>query len=231
MNQDQLFELLEELLKKGQPGGRVAACEALVTMQGERPGRLILSALDDPDPQVQAAATRQLRDRRVAGAMGLQLKLIDSPHEVVRDAARESLGEFSLENYLKQFDALDDDSRRSKGELTTKVDKDFLSKLTAELDSPSRKNRMRAIEIAEVTSLVRPLAAALVDRLEDEDHLIRAAAAEILQHCPTAEVQQALQGAAHDRSPAVQNAAKSTLATFAGLHLTLGATSPTESRI
>ncbi len=90
---------------------------------------------------------------------------------------------------------------------------------------------MRAIEIAEVTSMVRPMAAALVERLEDEDHMIRTAAAEILEHCPTAKVQQALQDATHDRSPAVQNAAKSTLAVFADLHQPLAATSATESRL
>ncbi len=90
---------------------------------------------------------------------------------------------------------------------------------------------MRAIEIAEVTGMVRPMAATLVERLEDEDHLVRVAAAEILQHCPTAEVQQALQYATHDRSPAVQNAAKSTLAAFADLHLPWEATSAMESRL
>ena len=105
---------------------------------------------------MQAAATRQLRDRRVAGAMGLLTKLVDSPHELVRDAARESLGEFSLENYLKQFDTLDDDSRRSKGELTAKVDKDFLSKLTEELESRSRRNRMRAIEKFDLYAVTQP---------------------------------------------------------------------------
>ena len=230
LNKDEILELLKDLLKKGQPGGRAAACEMLATMQGERPNRLILDALNDPAPQVQAAATRQLRDRRVTGAMGLLIKLVDSPHELVRDAARESLSEFSLENYLKQFDALDDESRRSKGELIAKVDKDFLSKLTVELDSRSCRNRMRALEIAEVTGMVRPLAADLIERLEDADHLIRAATAEILQHCPTAKVQQALQYATHDRSPAVQNAAKSTLATFDGLYLPRRATSPAESR-
>ncbi len=230
LNKNQLFELLEELLKKGLPGGRAAACTMLATMQGERPNRLILKALNDPAPQVQAAATRQLRDRRVTGAMGLLIKLVDSPHELVRDAARESLSEFSLENYLKQFDALDDESGRSKGEMIAKGDKDFLRKLTAELDSRSRRNRMRAIEIAEVTGMVRSMATALVERLEDEDHLIRTAAAEILQHCPTAEVQQALQYATHDRSPAVQNAAKSTLAAFDGLYLPRRATSTAESR-
>ena len=231
MDQDHLLKLLEELLKKGQPGGRAAACEALGTVQGERFGRLVLDALSDSDPQVQATAARQLRDHRVAGAMGQLLNLIDSPHEVVRDAARESLNEFSLENYLNQFDALNEDSRRSNGELVAKVDKDFVSKLATELDSPSRNRRMRAIEISELTSQVGPMADALIERLEDADHLVRAAAAEALQLCPTVKVQQALQHAALDRSPAVQNAAKNALAAFAGMHMSVGTTSATESRL
>ncbi len=224
----QQLTLLEYLLKKGQPAGRAAACRALASVQGDVPGEVFLEALDDTDPRVQAAATRQLRDRRVNGAMGLLLKLIDSPHEEVRDAARESLDKFSMENYLSQFDALNDDTRRSNGKLVAKVDKDFDSKLAKELASPSRKVFLRAIEIAELTNHVMPMADALIERLQDDDHLVRAAAAETLQLCPTAKVQQALQQAANDQSPTVKNAATIALATFAGLQL--GPTSPAESR-
>lgn len=231
MDQTRVLDLQEELLAKGLLEGRIAACEALATVQGDRPSRLVFDALYDPEPLVQAAATRQLRDRRVAGAMNLLVKLLDSPHEVVRDAARESLAEFSLENFLRQFDGLDEESRRSQGELVAKADKKFTETLANELKSRSRKNRMRAIEIAEIAGMVRPMADALVQRLEDSDHLVRAAAAEVLQHCPTPEVQEALQLATQDRSPTVQIAAKSTLAAIAGLNASWETASRAESQV
>ena len=231
LHHDELLNVLEKLLRYGEPTGRGAACEALAKVAGDVPEQLILDCLSDFEPRVQAAAARQLRDRRVHGAMGLLLNLVNNPHELVRDAACESLDEFTLDNYLKQFDALNEDTRHTNGKLVAKVDKKFVSKLSAELESPSRKNRMRAIEIAEVTGMVRPMAESLIARLEDRDHLVRAAAAETLQLCPTAEVQEALQHATLDRSPAVQNAAKASLGVFAGLKLPLQTLPHLESQL
>jgi HEAT repeat protein len=55
------------------------------------------------------------------------------------------------------------------------------------------------------------LADALIERLEDEDHLVRAAAAEALQYCSASDVRNALLAAVGDKSVAVQNAAKNSL--------------------
>jgi HEAT repeat protein len=229
IDQEHLLELLEKLLKGGEPAGREAACLTLQSLPGDRPNQLVLEAVHDPDPRVQAAAARQLRERRVTGAMGLLIKLIDSPHELVRAAARESLTEYSLETFLQQYDSLNDESRRSTGALVCKVDTQIRLKLAVEMKSTLRKNRLRAIEIAELTGLVTDLADRLIERLEDEDHLVRAAAADALQFCPTAEVQEALQHAAADRSSAVQNAAKSSLSVFAGINLPWGPALTTEN--
>jgi len=87
----------------------------------------------------------------------------------------------------------------------------------AEMENKSRRARMRAIEMAEVMQLVPQLSESLVALLEDEDHLVRAAAADALQLCQTPEVQEALLHATTDPSAAVQNAAKNSLATFVKL--------------
>jgi HEAT repeat protein len=55
------------------------------------------------------------------------------------------------------------------------------------------------------------MADTLIERLQDEDHLVRVAAAEALQFCTAADVRSALLAAVGDRSVAVQNAAKSSL--------------------
>jgi len=217
MKQDDLLVILERELIYGEPAGRCAACEALALIPGDHPSQLVLRAARDPDPSVQAAATRQLRDRHLPGTMSLLLKLIDSPHEIVRNASRESLSEFSFENFLTRFEALSDDARRSTGTVVRKVDTETIPSLFAEMENKSRRARMRAIEMAEVMQLVPELSEGLLAMLEDEDHLVRAAAADALQLCQTSEVQEALQHAATDTSTAVQNAAKNSLATFVGL--------------
>jgi HEAT repeat protein len=56
------------------------------------------------------------------------------------------------------------------------------------------------------------LADSLIERLQDEDHLVRVAAAEALQYCKASDVRNALVTAAGaDKSIAVQNAAKNSL--------------------
>ena len=211
---DEFLDLLESILKRGEPAARWAACEALASIPGDRGNTLVLNAVEDTDADVQAAATRQIRDRHVPGAMAILLKQIDSPHEAVRAATCEALSEFSFANFLAGFEGLHDDSRRTTGALVKKVDPQTVSSLLAEMEEQSRKRRLRAVEMAEVMELVPQVVEGLLLLLEDEDHMVRAASADTLQFCPTAEVQNALRQAANDRSSSVQNAAKSSLATF-----------------
>ena len=78
--------------------------------------------------------------------------------------------------------------------------------------------------------VVRETAETLIELLEDEDHSVRAGAAEALQYCPTAEVQEALQHATGDRSAPVQNAAKSSLSLISSLSPPEPVLSPTNGK-
>lgn len=208
---DEFLDLLDLVLRRGEPAARWIACDALANIPGERGNRLIVSAINDSDPKVQAAATRQIRDRHVSNAMAILLKQIDSPHEIVREATCEALSEFSFENFLAGFEGLHEDARRSTGALVKRVDQETVTGLIAEMEEPSRKRRLRAIEMADVMELVPEVTESVLELLHDEDHLVRAAAAEVLQLCPTSEVVEALRGVTRDRSAAVQNAAKASL--------------------
>jgi len=213
MKQDDQLEILKNFLRQGEPTARLAACEALASITGDHANRLILNATHDQDPMVQASAIKQLRDRHVPGAMTILLKEIDSPHEAVREATREALAEFTFKNFLAGFEALQEEARHSTGKLVYKVDPKTISGLAEELESESRKHRMRAIEMTEVMDLIPTMSQHLVAMLsDDDDHLVRAAAADALQFSPTAEVQEALHHALNDRSGAVQNAARTSLA-------------------
>ncbi len=233
VKQDELLNLCEELFRTGTPAGRLACCEAVASLQGDRPNRLVIEAAQDNDPAVQASAVRQLRDHHVPNTMALLVKLLDSPHEIVQEASREALSEFSFESYLARYETLSDEVRISTGTLVCKVDLETVPRLLEELKSPSRKKRMRAIEIAEAMGLAPQISSGLLDRLEDEDHMVRAAAADVLQHCPGPSVKAALQQATTDRSVAVQCAAQSSLAVFASLTgpIAIDGMIPTESQV
>jgi HEAT repeat protein len=205
------LDLAAAFLARASQPGRVAACEALADIAGQRSNELVLSALADMDADVQAAATRQLRDRHIPGTMARLIQLLNSRHAVVVEAAREALGEFSFDSLVARYETMDDETRRATGALVARVDQNALPRLREELASMVRRHRLRAVEIAGAMGVAPQVADALIERLEDEDHMVRAAAAEALQWCSGSEVRSALMEALNDRSFAVQSAARSSL--------------------
>jgi hypothetical protein len=215
------------LLARGAAPARVAACQALEPISGQRSNELVLAALSDSDGDVQAAATRQLRSRHIPGTLAKLIELVASPHEAVQIAARESLAEFSFENYLARYETLDDDTRRTTGALVALVDVHALDQLKLEMASLVRRRRLRAIEVADVMGVTARVADALVERLDDEDHLVRAAAAAALGDCSAMDVRDALVAALGDRSHAVQSAARDSLRNLGLEAAALAAAAPT----
>ena len=139
------------------------------------------------------------------------MALLDSSHSSTREAAREALQDLSFENFLSRFESLSDEVRRSTGPLVSRVDLEAVPLLRIELSADSRSRRLRAIEMAVVMNLVAQVPAALIERLQDEDHLVRASAASALQGCNRNDVRAALQESMRDQSLAVQNAARASL--------------------
>jgi HEAT repeat protein len=161
----------------------------------------------------------QLRQRGIPGALNRLVEQLDSPHETIRQAARQALAEFSTERFLAAYDMLDDEVRQTTGALVRKVDPAAIAKLNEELKSPSRTRRLRALGVAISAHAVAPLESRVLKLLSDDDHVVRTQAARALADCDTAEARQALREALLDRSVTVQEAAQRSL-------LQLGADSP-----
>jgi HEAT repeat protein len=208
---DRALEVVGHLLAEGTPGGRRAAAEALAEFHGAAANAMALEALEDPDPYVQAAVARQLRHRGITGALGRLLQMAESPHAAVRSAVRESLTEFSFTRFLASYDVLEDDVRQSTGALVKRIDPKTVPLLRAEMESPLRSRRLRAVAIARSVDAVAELEEALVGLLEDEDHMVRARAAEALAEGVSVTSRDALGRALSDESAAVQAAARASL--------------------
>ncbi len=209
---DHKLDLIEVVLRHGALEGRIAAAGALGHIMGQRASKLVLQALDDADGAVQTLAVRQLRERRIPGTMSRLIQLVDSPNDDVSAAAREALSEFSFDNYTSRFDVLDEEARRAMGKRVAKVDHTAVDRLKQDLANPIRRTRLRALEMGTAMNVLPLVADALIERLQDEDHLVRVAAAEALQYCKASDVRNALVTAAGaDKSIAVQNAAKNSL--------------------
>jgi hypothetical protein len=222
------LEFAGALLARGAQPARVAACEALAAIVGARSSELVLAALADADGDVQAAATRQLRDRHIPGTMAKLIGLVSSPHPQVQAAARESLAEFSFDNLVARYETLDNEARRQTAQLVAVIDVEAVTRLKQEMESLVRRRRMRAIELAELMGLTAKVADVLIERLEDEDHMVRAAAASALANCTALDVRDALLEALGDKSFAVQAAARESLRTL-GVETAVGSTGGEEA--
>jgi HEAT repeat protein len=198
VNRDALFEFLAFVLGNCLAEARRASCQALSKFDNAHADELVLSALNDPDAGVQAAAVRQLRSRRVPDALQRLVALLDSRLPEVRDAARSSLAEFNFTRYRTMFDLLDEHSAKTTGILVHKVDETAQQKLIEELASPSIATRLRAIEMAlamEAADDVRPQ---LIDLVGHESVTVRKEAVAALAYCHGDEVITTLTRAATD---------------------------------
>jgi HEAT repeat protein len=211
MKSSQAYEILNRLATSGKAGGRRAAVAALKKFSGTEANALVLRSLKDPDPQVQAAALAQLRQRGIPGALSILLGLVDSPHNIVRQAARESLSEFSFKRFLAAFDMLDDEIRRSTGILVKRIDANTLPMLTVELTHVSGKRRLRGLAIARAIAIVPEVEETIMELLSDTDHLVRVEAAIALADSDSQAVCDALAEAQHDSCVTVQEAAANSL--------------------
>lgn len=225
MNRLEAFDIIAHLVTVGTVGGRRAAAVALGQFHGSEANNVAIKALADDDPQVQSAVISQLRERGIPGAVSLLVELAESAEPSVRDTARKSLSEFSFPRYLAAFDMLEDQVRRSTGTLVRKVDPDAVPQLIEELQALSRRRRIRALQVAEAMQVVKQLESAVIERLGDDDHLVRLEAARALAQCDSALVCLALRRAEQDTSVTVREAAGESLEKLYGRRPDLAALS------
>ncbi len=211
MPRTEVFPVVERVLLHGTRGGRRAASEALDEFSGADANRLALKALADEDPQVQANVLMQIRRRGIPGALPRLVAMIDSRHAVVRDAARQSLAEFSFKRFLGAFDMLEEEVRRTTGALVKKIDPQTIPLLQAEMESSSRARRLRGIEMATTMDCISQLEATVIQLLSDEDHMVRTEAATALALSPSTASREALTEGLQDSSMSVQEACSRSL--------------------
>jgi HEAT repeat protein len=210
------FEAVAYLLRHGTVAGRRAASQALAGFRTPAADELVLRMLEDDDPHVRAAAANQLRERNLPGATLRLMRLLDSPHQVEREAAQAGLVEFQFERYLAAFDGLGGESRRSTGMLVRQIDPEWATKLRRELTAQSRAQRRRALAIVAATDSTEELEDEVAALLLDSDQFLRVEAIHVLGTADTPRVRQALRDALVDTNPLVQEAAETTLARLLG---------------
>lgn len=227
MSRLEVFRVIEFVLRNGAAEGRRAAAVALNEFRGAQANEAVIRALHDEDPLVRSVAVSQLRERGIRGAMNTLLELVDCQDKAVREAALEALAEFTFERFLTMFGTLDDEMLAETAQFVKRVDPQAIDGLKQELQNPIRMRRMRAIQMAVVMEAVSDIESQVISLLADDDHVIRAAAAEALVQSPSTASRNALREVILDRSQAVREAAEQTLQAFVKAELAATSPSPT----
>jgi HEAT repeat protein len=211
IGRERISLVIEYILQDGKPGGRREAVLALADYNGAAANYLATRALSDPDPQVQANVLPQLRRRGIPGILQRLIDMLDSPHLVVRQSARNVLVEFSFPRFVSSFDLLDEDTRISTAALVKKVDHQVVPLLREELKSPIGSRRLRALHITRIMDFADDVEDLLIDMLNSEDHATRVEAAETLSKCRSPAAKAALWEAAYDKNVIIREAAQRSL--------------------
>src|SRR5439155_4041622 len=205
------FEVVSYILGQGTLAGRRIAAEALAEFAGPEANELAVRLMDDDDSLVRAAAARQLRPRNVPGAIQRLLDLLDSSHEVEREAAQAGLIEFTFDRYAANFDQLTPEARGIAGALVRRVDSHAVDRIRAEIEAPTRGRKKRALELAVALNAVEPLQQPIAGLMKDEDQYLRIEAIRALATIDSPATRQALRDAMLDAQPLVQQAAEAAM--------------------
>ena len=204
----QTLEFLGRVLQEGGVPGRRCAAAALAGLTGVEANAAIVRSLADDDGEVRAAAARQLRPRNIPDALRLLASYLDAPQPALREAARECLADITFDRYWSGYDEWDEEARYGEGDLTLRVDPQFVGKLVSELLSPSRSHQRKALEITQLLRLGRQVEPTLAELAGDEDQYVRLETVRLLSSLGTPLAEQILQVALHDKSALVQEAAR-----------------------
>ncbi len=211
MDRSEVLEVLGYLLLEGRPAGRRAAAGAMEQFEDPQASVLVVRALNDEDPQVRAALIVQLRQRQIPGAFSLLIRMVDNPPEEVQAALRKALPEFTLRQFLPNFDSMPEAFQPLAGHLVRKIDPKVVDKIAAEMNVLSPVRRRRAVKAAAAMGLVQEMEETVVRLLTDDDHMVRAAAAKSLADCKSMPSWEALRDALLDSSFVVKEAAEKSL--------------------
>ncbi len=211
LDRERVLDVIQYLLAEGKAVGRRTAAQALADFPGPRAAALAVKSLADKDDEVRANILKQLRPRKIPGAMTLLIRMVDNAPEPIRAALSEALPEFSFRQFMINLDSMPDELQQPSGHIVRQIDLEAPQLLAAELGVLSPVRRRLAVNAAMAMGLVQELEEYVVPLISDNDHMVRAAAAQALADCETQSSWESLRDALFDPSVVVQEAAEQSL--------------------
>ncbi len=202
---------------------RKAANDFKHMLRQEEYDACVLDALDSDNPEFEAWGLSQIRDTNLPDKYRQLVDRLDSPHQIVEDQARETLGRFEVQQAIDFSESAKPSAGPKLAELLLKVNPFAIQELCREMANPVRTRRLRAAKAAHFMHLHTQVTPALLELLQDNDTILKRVVAEILADVPTRQVALRLQELLDDSSPRVREAA---LASLTKINQQLAGSSP-----
>lgn len=196
------------LLKHGSAEARKSASEHMSRLDTSDLQLVVQDSLESEDEQVRAWATRQLRSSHVPDAIRLLVDRLDSDEPAVRQAARDELQGFNMQQVLAISENHDEQTAQRAAQLMLKINPEAIHDLMKELAHPIRRYRIRAANGARKMQLQHLVEPALLTMLEDSDTIVVRTAIETLGTIPSKRSAAAVQEFLDDPRPRISEAAR-----------------------
>ncbi|MDR1491651.1 MAG: HEAT repeat domain-containing protein [Planctomycetaceae bacterium] len=170
LNELEKINLYAQILRYGKTPGKLALLEALRNnMESSNINRLVLQTADDSEPEVQAAALSQLRERNIKNWTAILLKYVDSPSPLVRETISRELIEFRMARFLKKFDQFLPEQQKFMFSVIRKVDPEFQEVMALELINPQQKHKDFLLQMISEEHLAVRFETPLIQFVEKEN--------------------------------------------------------------
>ena len=206
LERDDKNELKKWVVRHSSGSGRAAATDVLNWLPRKEVQHILYEALLDPDTEVEAWATQQLRSQKVPDTFGHLLERLDSDRPQVRDAAREELASFNIERVFDLFGSLPPSTCHHCGQLLQKINPHVLEDFREELQHAFHWRRVRATRAVGELGLVDELLPSLSALLEEPEWSIRRAVIESLSHSDSESALKIIRSMASDEQRQVREA-------------------------
>lgn len=203
--------IYDEFMARGEPLARMAACEAMGSIELPEVTARLKDLLSDSDPQIAAFAARSLRQHGYGGAVEQLSKLLDHADDTVREIAKKSLQDFTFLRYTGKFDSLDEKARRDLGRIVRSSDDSALDQLRREISAAVLPRKLRGLQMAAAMEVVDELLELLVKQVQHQDAAVRAEAVQALALSRTKQASDAISKATTDANALVRNRANEAL--------------------
>lgn len=180
-------DLKKWILQNSGPEGRAAAGDLFKDLPEDEAQEVLYDALSDENPEVEAWATHQLRSQQVPDAFQQLLKRLDATNDVVRDAARDELSDFTLEKMYPFIPKMPKATAMRAAEVMLKVDPTTTDTIRDELQHAYRWKKLRAARAAAVLGLVDNVLNAIGKLTEDPEASVRRSALEAIAESKSAD--------------------------------------------